>query len=137
MNLTRRLWIGTSVALLAAAAVGCSDEDRAEITSAAEDARESVEDAAGTAAARAAAESLRAALKLDDPSGTATLRDVAVIQAAAEKLPDDLELAGLADDDGDGRDDDGRVEVRVNDQAACLIIPAEGDDTSVDNGPCS
>ncbi len=129
-------WVATGV-LLTGLIAGCSEEDRAEITESAEAAREDIEDAAGSAAARSAAEALRAALKLDDQPESATLRDIAVIERARDQVPGDLQVAGVADADGDGRDDDGLVEVQVGDQAACLMIPAEGTDTSVDNGPCT
>ncbi|CAN5748101.1 hypothetical protein BH24ACT3_BH24ACT3_13260 [soil metagenome] len=67
-------------------------------------------------------------------------RAVGVI-AEAFLGPDDVTLALLEDLDGDGLDDDGRVEfiARLTDvepQAACLTIPATEEEMTITRGAC-
>jgi hypothetical protein len=47
-----------------------------------------------------------------------------------------IEVRGINDEDGDQRDDDGRVEVRVADQTACVMLPSKGTSGEVDSGGC-
>lgn len=122
-----------ALALLAAA---CSDEDREGIADRARDVREGAEDLAGAASARATAETLRAALEARDLDEGETPRDVAILEDAAADLPGDPAITGIADRDGDDRDDDGRVEVRVGDQRACLTVAVRGGDVDVTGGAC-
>jgi hypothetical protein len=112
---------------------GCDDDTRDK----AEEAVEDVQEKAGEAGARAAAEGLRASLKAqdtDDASGG--VRNVQVVQSAAADLPGDTEFIGIADDDGDGRDDDGYVQANVGDESACVTLPESGDDIDVSGGAC-
>jgi hypothetical protein len=103
---------------------------------AAGDVREDVEDGAGVVGARAQAEALRASLKGNDTANAEGVRSVAAIEQAAADLPGDVEVSGVEDTDGDGLDDDGRVQVDQGDQSACVILPPEGEDTTVESGAC-
>ena len=109
---------------------GCSDED-------VDATREELEDVTGAVGARSVAESLRAALKAKDLAGGENLRDVATLRDAAADLPGDPEIVGVDDADGDGRDDDGKVEVRTGDQAACVTVAEDGDDVDIADGACA
>ena len=120
--------------LLVAASVlvgGACDDD-----SDGQNVREEVEDAVGGATALAAAESMRAALEAQDLGSGETLRSVSVLQENADDVPGDPEVSGIADADGDGNDDDGQVELKVGDQAACVTVTSQND-VSVDDGACS
>lgn len=125
--------------LLALAVVGlmaggaCDDDTRDK----AEEAVEDVKEKAGEAGARASAESFRAALKAqdtDDASGG--VRNIEALESAAQDLPGDPEFVGIADADGDGRDDDGYVQANVGDESACVTLPESGDDIEVSGGAC-
>jgi hypothetical protein len=127
------------IGLLALAAVGlisggaCDDDSRDKAEKAVEDVKEK----AGEAGARATAEAFRASLKTQDTEDAAGgLRNVEALRAAAEDLPGDPEIGGIADDDGDGRDDDGYVQVNVGDENACVTLPESGDDIDVSGGAC-
>jgi hypothetical protein len=87
--------------------------------------------------ARSLAETLRALMFVDDAPAGQTRRHVDVIQEAIDDLPEPLEpeVDGLTDGDGDGIDDDGLVEVRVDTEVACLKV-GEGDDLDVTGGAC-
>ena len=61
---------------------------------------------------------------------------MAAIGESAVDVAGDPEVAGAADADGDGLDDDGKVQVNVGGASACLTLPATGDDTNVEGGPC-
>lgn len=120
-----------SLALVAVAAVallGCDDDT-------VENVREEAEDVAGETGARAAAEAMRTSLEARDLDPDQTLRDVDVLDDAASDIPGDPEVTGIDDTDGDGRDDDGYVEIGVGDQAACVTVEANGE-VGVDNGEC-
>jgi glucose/arabinose dehydrogenase len=115
----------------------CSDSTQDKVNDAAQSVKEDAENAAGTVSANAVAQSLRAALKAKDlPNGT-TERNVSVLRDAVRDLPGDPDVTGIEDRDGDGKDDDGKVQVNVGDQSACLTISRDGKDTNVDNGKCT
>lgn len=146
MNARKLLAPGFALALLLAAPA-CSDDtkdkakDAAEsakddISNAAEKGKENAEDATGTAAARSAAEALRVSLKGNDTADKEGIRSVKAINQAAADLPGDPEISGVEDGDGDGLDDDGKVQVTVGDQSSCVILPAEGEDTTVEGNAC-
>lgn len=121
-----------SLALVAVAAVallGCDDDTTVE------DVREEAEDVVGTAGARGAAEAMRTSLEARDLDPDQTLRDVDVLEDAASDIPGDPEVTGIEDRDGDGRDDDGLVEITVGDQSACVTVENNGE-VGVDNGTC-
>lgn len=132
------------VALLAG---GCSDETadtaRSAAESAGDDIREgakeagdAVGDAADQAGAVAAAEDLRARIKANDTADEEGLRSVAAINESASDVVGSPTVSGVDDGDGDGLDDDGKVQVEVGGESACVTLPASGDDTSVDRGTC-
>ena len=113
-----------------------ADSVGSDVSDAAGDIREDAEDGAGAVGARTQAEALRASLKGNDTADAEGVRSVAAINEAAADLPGDVEVTGVDDADGDGLDDDGRVQVDQGDQSACVILPAEGEDTTVENGAC-
>lgn len=126
-----------SAALLAVAAmtlggVACSEDDADSVADAARDVAGTVADAAQDASARTVAEAFRAALLADDGPDGANRRRVTVLQEAAGDLPGNPDVRGVEDGDGDGFDDDGRVEIRVGDQSSCVLID-EGGDTNIEN----
>lgn len=85
--------------------------------------------------ARVLAEAVRAALVAEDLGAGESLRDVAVLREAVGDLPGEPVVGGIEDGDGDGLDDDGKVEVALNDERACLSV-AEGGDIDVEGGAC-
>lgn len=120
-----------AVVLLTAGA--CSDDAGNEVN----DAVDAVEDRVGEAGARAGAEAFRVTLENEDADGAnGGLRNVDVLQAAAEDLPGDPEIVGIADGNGDGVDDDGFVQFNVGDEAACVEVPASGNNVEVTGGAC-
>lgn len=113
-----------------------ADEVASDVSESADSVVEDAEDGIGAAGARAQAEALRASLKGNDTANAEGVRSMTAIQEAAEDLPGDVEVSGVDDGDGDGLDDDGRVQVDQGDQSACLVLPAEGEDTTVEAGTC-
>jgi hypothetical protein len=96
------------------------------------------EEKAKEVGARASAEGLRASLKAQDTDDvTGGVRSVAALREAADDLPDQADVVGIVDGDGDGVDDDGVVEVRVDEEFACVTLPPSGGDIDVSGGRCS
>ena len=126
----------SAVCLLAVTA--CSDDSGKsaadQVKSAAQDAASNVKETANEAAARAVAESYRAALKAK--GGGQPLRTVTLLNDVKNTLPGNPDISGITDSDGDGQDDDGKVQVKVNDGNACVTIPATGDLVDVNGGSC-
>jgi len=118
-----------SVAMAALALGACSDSNG-------KNAREQVEDAVGGAGAHAAAESMRVALEAHDLKAGQTLRDVDVLRENADDVPGDPKVSGITDSNRDGKDDDGKVELTVGDQSACLVVNDQND-VSVDDDTCA
>ena len=137
----RGLRIGVLVLLVGAGsfvATACADDTRDKLGDAAQSAREDIESATDDVGARAAAEAFRGSIKaadLDDARGGA--REMALLQEKSQDLPGDPVTEGIADADGDGIDDDGLVEFVVGGAAACVTLPATGDDIDVTDGRCS
>ena len=102
----------------------------------AEKAGDEIEQKGDEAQARTAAEDLRARIKANDTADEEGARSVAAINESLADVAGDPELSGLEDSDGDGLDDDGKVQVDVGDASACLTLPAEGEDTQVEGGTC-
>jgi hypothetical protein len=103
----------------------------------AEETVEEVEEKAGEAGARASAEAFRASLKAQETDDSAGgVRAIEPLRAAAEDVPGDPDITGIADENGDGVDDDGYVQVNVSDQNACVTLPESGDEIDVAGGPC-
>lgn len=125
----------------------CSDNTKEKASDAAQSAGEDVKtqaskvkDNAAAAvdytAARAAAEALRASLKGNDTADKKGIRSVDAIDQAGSDLPGDPDITGVDDGNGDGLDDDGKVQVAVDDAKVCVTLPAEGENTTVADGAC-
>jgi len=122
---------GMALALTGLAAgltVGCGDDGG-------DDPDQSLGEVAESAGARGVAEALRLVLVEDDLGPDQHERDVDVLQESVNDLPGDPEVSGIEDTDGDGRDDDGKVEVHVNSEVACMSIAMDGD-VDVTGGAC-
>ena len=117
---------------LAAGACGDDDDDGGDTD---DGLAQQAEDLAESTGAVALAEGMRATLLAEDVGDDVDRRNVAVLQESAEDLPGDPDVAGITDADGDGRDDDGNVEVRVDDEVACLAVAPDGD-VDVTDGSC-
>lgn len=128
----RRLLVGAvAVATLLGA---CSDEARDEIEDDVRDAVTTVQDAVDQASARAVAEAFRVSIRAR--GGEGSLRRVERIREAIDVLPGDPRAAGLTDGNGDGLDDDGRVQFSVGDDHACVQLPESGTNIDISNGRC-
>ena len=121
----------------------CSDDDQDEARDRAEeiadDARERAEEATATATARATAEAIRAGLKANgtaDDEGVRSMKAIEEVLEDVEDAPGEPEITGVEDADGDGMDDDGRIQVTSGDAESCVILPEEGEDTTVEQGAC-
>lgn len=111
---------------------GCGDEE----SDAGDDGVvQEAEDLAESTGALALAEAMRATLLAEDVGDDVDRRRVSVLQEAAGDLPGTPEVRGVADADGDGLDDDGNVELVVDDEVACLTV-GRGEDVSVSEGAC-
>lgn len=139
------------LALLAAplllAGTACSSDTKEKAQDAAESAaddasetgsslKDAAADKADEAAARAAAEDLRVRLKANDTANAEGVRSMAAIQESSKDVVGDPTFQGIEDSDGDGLDDDGKVQVDVGSASACVTLPAEGEDTQVEGGAC-
>lgn len=148
MNTTRRLAV-LAISLLALGSVtaACSSETKDDAKSTAEslkeDAKENgakvsdeVDAKAAEAKARVAAEDLRARIKANDTANEKGARSVDAINESVADVAGEPKVVGLDDTDGDGLDDDGKVQLDVDGASACLTLPATGEDTTVDGGAC-
>ena len=96
-----------------------------------------IEDAAESGSARVLAEALRGLLVAEDVGGPdVDRRRVDVLLETVDDLPGSPEVTGIEDNDGDGIDDDGRLQATVDDEVACISVDDSGD-TDVDGGPCA
>lgn len=102
----------------------------------AREAAHDVEEAGEQVGARAVAEAIRAALIVEDLETGEPLRDIDVLHRAVDAIPGAPQVSGIEDADGDGRDDDGRLEVAANDELACVSVPAGGGDIDVRSDAC-
>jgi hypothetical protein len=112
----------------------CGDDSGKSATDQIKSAASDVKESANQAAARALAESYRAALKAKGPGQP--LRTITLLNDVKGTLPGNPDISGIADGNGDGQDDDGKVEATVNDGHACVTIPATGDLVDVNGGAC-
>jgi hypothetical protein len=87
------------------------------------------------AGARAAAETARGVLKSKNLDKGETVRSVSVLQDAVSKIPGSPDVTGISDGNGDGKDDDGKVQFTVGDQHACLTAQDNGS-VDVTDGAC-
>jgi hypothetical protein len=96
------------------------------------------EETAQKVGARAAAEGFRISIKAQDTDdATGGVRNVEALQEAADDLPGDPDVLGIGDGDGDRIDDDGFVELKVDDEYACVTLPESGNEVDVTSGRCS
>jgi hypothetical protein len=129
LKLGRRA-VASCLALALGLVAACGD-DESDDGSGAED----VEEVAESAGARAVAEAIRVALLAEDLDEAEHESDVAVLQEAVEDLPGEPDVTGIEDANGDGRDDDGKVEVHVDREVACLTVQSSGR-VDVTGGEC-
>ena len=122
------------VAVAAASALwisACGDDSST--ADKARDAAREVDDAVDAGIARGQAEILRQRAK-DHVRAGETLDSMSVLQEAARDLPRSPTVTGLGDLNGDGRDDDGRLEIAIDDSYACVVIV--GSDIDVTGARC-
>jgi hypothetical protein len=87
--------------------------------------------------ARTSAEAFRVSVKAQDTEGDpGGVRNVQVLREAADDRPGGPDVLGIDDSNGDGIDDDGFVELRVDDESACVTLPESSDDVDVSGGHC-
>jgi hypothetical protein len=139
--------IAIAVTMTMSFAVGCSDktqESARETADAlgedadrnAEQASDELEIKAAEGQARLAAEDLRARIKANATAATAGPRSMVAITESSTDVTGAPAIVGATDADGDGLDDDGKVQVDIDGASACVTLPANGDDTTVQGGAC-
>src|SRR5207248_5407674 len=90
------------------------------------------EETAKQTGARTSAAAFRVSVKAQDTDGDpGGVRNIQVLREAADDLPGGPRVLGIDDRNGDGIDDDGFVEVKVDDEFACVTLPESGDDVEV------
>lgn len=126
------------LAILGLIAAGCGDDgdDGDEGADQADEIEHELEEGAEQGGARVAAETVRASLTVRELGDDEHLRDVEVLEDATEDVPGTPEVVGLTDSDGDGRDDDGRIELQVGDESACVSVSENGESVDVEGGAC-
>lgn len=137
--MSRHLFVRSAAAIFAATALSlaaCSSDAEDDTKDAVESVQDDVETKTDEAAARAAAEELRTRMKANDTANEEGVRSMAALEESAEDLTGDPTVEGIEDTDGDGMDDDGKVQVDVGDSSACLTLPETGEDTTVEGGAC-
>ena len=87
------------------------------------------------AGARAAAEAARGVLKSTKLDKGQTVRSVSVLKDATDKVPGSPTVTGITDSNGDGKDDDGKVQFTVGGEHACLTAQDNGN-VDVTDGAC-
>jgi hypothetical protein len=117
--------------------VGCSDETRDQTREAAESAAEDADEFVDSSSAQAIAAALQASIEADERYEDEGPRSVAVLQENIDDLPGEPEVVGVDDTDGDGLEDDGQVEVRVDDDAACLSLGEIGEGIDISDDACA
>lgn len=122
-----RFFAAAAIAVLALGACG-DDDDTSSV-------REEAGDLVDQSAVRVQAEAFRALLKQKAGSDAAQYVSMTVLRDALDDLPGEVTSSGLTDADGDGRDDDGRVQLEVDGSMACVSV--SGTDTTVANGACA
>ncbi|MEZ5139271.1 MAG: hypothetical protein R2702_06410 [Acidimicrobiales bacterium] len=124
------------LALLAPAVAACSSDTTDSAKETVESAKDDAAQAADDTEVRAQAEALRVSLKANDTADEEGVRSVDAIDQAVEDLPGDPEVSGVDDGDGDGLDDDGKVQLTVGDSSACVTLPESGEEIDVTDGDC-
>jgi hypothetical protein len=132
-------WMVLALASLAVLAVagGCSDKTKDKLKDAAKGVQSDLSSDTGKVKARAVAEALRGSLKANKTADQQGVRSVVVLQQAVNDLPGTPTVTGITDGDGDGKDDDGLLEVDEDGAKACLTLPATGEDIQVTSGACA
>jgi hypothetical protein len=131
----RRWSVLAVAALMVGGMVGCGDDDSGRTEPRGDDPDDNVGEQVESMTARGVAEALRVVMEADDLGPDQNQRDIDVIQESVDDLPGRPDVTGIEDEDGDGRDDDGFVDVHVNDEVACLSIATNGD-IDVTGGAC-
>ena len=137
--MNRRLFAPLVIALVTIAcigAVGCSSDTTDKAGDAVESAKDDVATRADETQARVAAEELRARIKANDTADADGVRSVSALNESAEDLVGDPTVTGIDDADGDGLDDDGKVQIDIDQSSACLTLPDTGENTTVEGGAC-
>ncbi|MEO5840366.1 MAG: hypothetical protein ABIQ73_11740 [Acidimicrobiales bacterium] len=122
---------------LAAAAAGalwlsaCGDDSSAQDK--ARDAASELDSAVDAGIARGQAEIFRQRAKDLVRQGEA-LDSMSVLEEAARDLPRSPTVTGLGDGNNDGRDDDGKVQIAIDDSYSCVVI--SGTDIAVSGSRC-
>jgi hypothetical protein len=123
---------------LAVAALGsalwltaCGDDSSAKDK--AKDAASELDSAVDAGIARGQAEIFRQRAK-DLVRQGESLDSMSVLQEAARDLPRSPTVTGLGDTNGDGRDDDGKIEIAIDDSYSCVIV--SGTDINVSGSRC-
>ena len=135
MHRTRTLLTILAFVSIGGLLASCSDETRDQTREAAESAGDDIDEVVDEGSARSVAEALRAAIESDDDYDDSGQPTVAVINDNVADLPGEPQVEGVTDADGDGLDDDGAVDVRVDDEGACLRLSNGSID--VENGACA
>jgi hypothetical protein len=123
-------------ALLVALAA-CGDDTRSVSDRARDAADKSADEVSGRVdqgLARGQAELLRERVKDKANGDTSAWPTMTLLQSAIDDLPGDPKILGLSDGNGDGRDDDGKLEVVVDQSHACVTI--SGDQLDVTGDAC-
>jgi hypothetical protein len=132
-NWQRRLVALPMCAGLVVALAGCGDDDGSKRADS--DSNDSPGEVLEGAGARALGEALRVVL-VSDNAFEEHPRDVEVLQENVDDLPGKPKVTGIDDTDGDGMDDDGNLEIFVDDEIACVFVSADGR-VDVTGGGCA
>lgn len=145
MKSLRLLALVALLGLVPAILLGCSEETKKKVNSAAESAKQDAQNAidkakrdatsaVDSAGARGAAEYVRGRVKIggtkNDP------RTMSALETYVGELPSQVKVSGLKDSNGDGMDDDGKVQFTVGNKSSCLTLPESGSNTQVTDGAC-
>ena len=111
----------------------CGDDTSTTAADRAREAASEVDSAVDSGLARAQGEILRQRAK-DLVRRGETLDSMSVLQEAARDLPRSPSVTGLSDMNGDGRDDDGTLEITIDDSHSCVRVA--GADIDVTSAAC-
>ena len=129
---TRQKWF----AVVAAGALwlgACGDDSSSRAADEARDAAGDVDSAVDSGLARAQGEIFRQRAQ-DLVRQGESLDSMSVLQEAARDLPRNPTVTGIADANGDGRDDDGKLEITIDDSHSCVRV--SGADIDVTSAAC-
>jgi hypothetical protein len=129
----RKSWI--VIAAAGALSLGaCGDDSSSTAADRARDAAGEVDDAVDAGLARTQAEIFRQRAK-DLVRQGEPLDSMSVLQEAARDLPRSPTITGLGDTNGDGRDDDGKLQITIDESHSCVVVA--GSDIDVTSARCS